>query len=486
MKMLIGGEKVNSSDERVIEVTNPANGVIIDTVPAATEEDIEYAVKQAKIGQKKWSSLSIYERGEILYKFVDLIKRKDNAERIGTLLARESGRTPKDGIGEMLGPVYVFNGFIEKSRHTYGEVYPSGAEMGTERHIQFTVRESVGIVVCIIPFNFPIGIGSAKIAPALIAGNAVIVKPPTDNPLAVISMCELLIEAGVPGGVIQVITGYGSKVGKWLCANPGVGAITLTGSTGVGIEVMKTASQNLIPVSLELGGNDAFILLEDGDVELAADEAIVGRMNNAGQVCAASKRFLIYNSLKEEFVKKVIERLGKIIVGDPSNPKTTMGCLISKKAAIEVEKQVNKTVDQDAKIIYGGKRKGAFYYPTILSDVTPKMDIAKDMEVFGPVIPIIGFSTTEEAIEIANKSIYGLCGGVFSRDVKNAMKVASSLHCGCTVINGSGAFRTNEMPFGGYKKSGIGNEGFSCTLDEVTNLKTVVFKNIIDSSPKKC
>ena len=480
MKMLIGGKKVDSSDGQVINVINPANGQIIDTVPASTEDDVKEAVKQAAAGQKIWGAMSLYERGEILYKFVDLIEQKDKITEIGTLLCRETGKTIKEAIAEAHSPAFAFNGFIEKARHTYGEVFPSGAEPGSEHHIQFTVREPVGVVACIVPFNFPIGLCVLKIAPALVAGNAAIIKPPTDNPLAIIAMCELLMEAGVPDGVIQVVTGHGSKIGKWLCSNPGVGAITLTGSSSVGIDVMTSAAKNITPVALELGGNDPFILLEDGDVDLAADEAIVGRTNIAGQVCAASKRFLIHNSLKDEFAKKVITRLKNIVVGDPLDPKTDMGCLISEKAAIEVENQVKKTVEQGAKIIYGGKRNGAFYYPTVLVDVTREMDIAKDMEIFGPVIPIIGFDTTDEAIEIGNNSIYGLCAGVFSRNIKTAMKVANKMQCGCTVINGSGAFRTNEMPFGGYKMSGIGNEGFASTLDEVTNIKTIVFKNIIE------
>jgi len=206
---------------------------------------------------------------------------------------------------------------------------------------------------------------------------------------------------------------------------------------------------------------------------------MVGRMYNTGQVCCASKRFIVHNSRKEEFTKKLVDRLGTLVQGNPRDERTTIGCLISEKAAIGVEEQVNKTVAQGARILLGGKRRGAFYDPTVLADVRPEMDVAKDMEIFGPVVPIIGFETTEEAVKIANASVFGLSGCVFSRNINEAMKVASYLECGGVVINGSSFFRSCEMPFGGYKMSGIGNEGIMCSLEEVTETKTIVLKNVL-------
>jgi succinate-semialdehyde dehydrogenase/glutarate-semialdehyde dehydrogenase len=292
-------------------------------------------------------------------------------------------------------------------------------------------------------------------------------------------LTELMVKAGVTDGAIQILTGRGSKVGNWLCQNPDVHAITFTGSTEVGIETYKNAANHLAHVALELGGNDAFIVWKDGDVDLAVEETIWGRMYNTGQVCCASKRFLIHNSLKDAYAQKLVERIKKIKLGDPADDATQLGCLISEKAAIEVERQVNLTVSQGGKIILGGTRNGAFYDPTVITDVPKTADVAIDMEIFGPVVPITGFDTLEEAVEIADASKFGLCGCIFTADMKTAWKTAARLECGGVIINGASFFRSFEMPFGGYKYSGIGTEGVLSTFDEVTLTKTIVLNNII-------
>ena len=304
-------------------------------------------------------------------------------------------------------------------------------------------------------------------------------KPSTDNPLTLCKLTAMLGEAGVTPGAIEIVTGRGSKVGSWLCSNKDVHAITLTGSTEVGIETAKTAADHLAHIALELGGNDAFIVLEDADVDLAVEELIWGRMYNTGQVCCASKRFLIHKSRVEEFTEKAVARIQQLKQGMPSDESTQIGCLISEKAAIEVERQINLTVEQGGKIVLGGIRNGAFITPTVIAEVPKTANVAIDMEIFGPVVPIITFDTVEEAIEIANGSKFGLCGCVFTADMKTAMKVCNALECGGTVINGASFFRSFEMPFGGYKYSGIGTEGVMSTFDEVTRTKTIVLKNIL-------
>jgi succinate-semialdehyde dehydrogenase/glutarate-semialdehyde dehydrogenase len=477
MKMIIGGKGVDASNGAVVEVSNPANGKVIDTVPAATEEDIKRAVAQAKAGQKKWAQVSLHEKGDILLKFVALVE--ENKEKLARTLSDETGKPITEARGEIANIPISFKSFVERAKHLYGEVIPAGQEKNQEHHVLLTVREPLGVVACVIPFNFPCDLFDQKVAPTLLAGNAAIVKPSTDNPLTLCMLTELLVKAGVTDGAIQIVTGRGSQAGTWLCQNPDVHAITLTGSTEVGIETYKNAANHLAHIALELGGNDAFIVWKDGDVDLAVEELIWGRMYNTGQVCCASKRFLIHNSLKEEFTKKAVERIKKIKTGDPSKDDTELGCLISEKAAIEVERQVNKTVSQGGNIVLGGKRNGAFYEPTVIADVPKTADVARDMEIFGPVVPIIGFETLEEAVEIANASIFGLCGCIFTADVKTAWKVAAQLECGGVIINGASFFRSFEMPFGGYKYSGIGTEGVLSTFDEITRTKTIVLKNII-------
>ncbi|MDR1895059.1 MAG: aldehyde dehydrogenase family protein [Spirochaetales bacterium] len=477
MKMIINGKAVDASDGAVIEVLNPATGKVIDTVPAATEADIKQAVAAAKEGQKKWARVPVWEKGEILLKFVALVE--ENKEKLARTLSNETGKPISEARGEIANIPISFKGFVEKAKHLYGEAIPHGQEQNQERHVLITQREPLGVIACVIPFNFPCDLFDQKVAPALLAGNAAIVKPSTDNPLTLCLLTELLVKAGVSDGAAQIVTGRGSQVGNWLCSHPDVHGITFTGSTEVGIQTYKNAASHLAHISLELGGNDAFIVHKDGDVDLAVEETIWGRMYNTGQVCCASKRFLIHNSLKEEFAKKLLERIKKIKQGDPADDETQLGCLISEKAAVEVERQVNLTVQQGGRIILGGKRKGAFYEPTVIADVPKTADVARDMEIFGPVVPIIGFDTIDEAVEIANASIFGLCGCIFTGDIKTAWQTAGRLECGGVVINGASFFRSFEMPFGGYKYSGIGTEGVLSTFDEVTRTKTIVLKNII-------
>jgi acyl-CoA reductase-like NAD-dependent aldehyde dehydrogenase len=477
MDMLIAGVAARASDDAVIEVTNPATGAVIDTVPAATREDVRSAVAAAKAAQPTWAAVPVHERVEILRRFVVLVRR--GAEELARTLSAETGKPIREARAEIANIPIAFDGFCEKAKHLYGEVIPNGQEAGQEHHVLLTVREPIGVVACIIPFNFPCDLFDQKVAPTLLAGNAAIVKPSTDNPLTLCRLTHLLAEAGVTPGAVSVLTGRGSLVGSWLCAEPDVHAITLTGSTEVGIETAKVAAEHLAHVSLELGGNDAFLVLEDADVDLAAQEVVWGRMYNAGQVCCASKRFLVHRSLREEFVAKVVAHLEAIRQGDPADEATDMGCLISERAAREVEQQVGLTVQQGAKVRLGGERNGAFYPPTVLVDVPRTADVATDMEIFGPVVSVIDFDTTDEAVEIANSSKFGLCGAVFSRDFPTAYQVASRLECGGAVINGASFFRSFEMPFGGYKYSGLGTEGVSSTFDEVTRRKTIVLKNVI-------
>ena len=477
MKMYINGALTDASDGSTIDVVNPATGAVIDTIPSATKEDVDLAVEKAKAAQKIWAKVPVYEKAEIMYRFLGLVE--ENKENLAQTLSAETGKPITEARAEIGNIPIAFKAFSERAKHLYGETIPAGMEAGQDKNVLITKREPIGVIACVIPFNFPCDLFDQKIAPTLLAGNAAIVKPSTDNPLTLGMLTEMLGKAGVTPGAVEIVTGRGSKVGSWLCGNKDVHAITLTGSTEVGIETAKTAADHLAHIALELGGNDAFIVLEDGDVDLAVEELIWGRMYNTGQVCCASKRFLIQKNRAREFTEKAVERISQLKQGMPSEESTQIGCLISEKAAIEVEKQIQLTVEQGGKIALGGTRNGAFIAPTVITDVPKTADVAIDMEIFGPVVPIITFDTVEEAVEIANSSKFGLCGCVFTRDMKTAMKVCNELECGGTVINGASFFRSFEMPFGGYKYSGIGTEGVMSTFDEVTRTKTIVLKNIL-------
>lgn len=476
MKMIINGEKVDSSDRKGIQVLNPATQEVIDTVPSATQEDIQKAIQVAQTGRKVWSQTPLYERSSILKKYVELLK--ENKLELSKLESSETGKIIKECEGELGTAAKIFTGFIERANHLCGEVMPDcQSECGKD--IIFTRREPLGVIVCIIPFNYPVELFCHKVAPALVMGNSVIVKPATDNPLTVIRLVELLLKAGIPKNVVQVITGRGPVVGNHLIENPNVDAVSLTGSTEVGIEVAEKSAKYLHHVFLELGGNDAMIVMDDADIDFAVEEAMLGRISNTGQTCCATKRIVVNNKVKDEFIKKLIERLEKIKRGNPADHSTDIGCLISEKAAIDVEKQVKHTIDQGAKCVYGGTRNKAFFEPTVLVDVTLDMDVANDMEIFGPVIPIIGFDTEKEAVEIANAPIYGLQCGIVTNDIKTAINMAAKIEVGNVVINGTGNYRHIDMAFGGTKMTGIGREGVQYTLEEMSKVKSYVLKNIL-------
>ena len=477
MKMIIDGQKVDAASGEVMKIICPATNKLLDTVPNATKEDVDTAVAAALKGQKLWAACPPYQRAEVLYKFLALVEA--DKEHLAQTLSQETGKTITEARREIGNIPVAFKSFIEYGKHLHGQTIPPGMEANYDKHLQLIIREPLGVIVAIIPFNVPGNLFCQKVAPSLMAGNAVIVKPPHQNPLTVCMLVEFLMEAGVPAGAIQAVTGWGPEAGSYLTNHPSVHAITFTGSTTVGIEAAQAAAKNLTHITLELGGNDPFIVCEDADMDLAIEEIINGRMFNTGQICCASKRFIVQNSIKAEFTQKAVARIQKIKLGPIDDPETQLGCLISEEAAKRVEAQVNKTVEQGGEIVLGGTRDGAFYRPTVIADVPRTADIALDMEVFGPVVPIIGFDTIEEAIEIANASKYGLSGCVFSRDFKKAYYVVSQLDCGSVVINGASFLRSFEMPFGGNKQSGIGREGVLSTYDEVTRTKAILMKNLL-------
>lgn len=476
MKSLIAGKWVDSKDGKTIDVINPATNEIIDTIPSLTEEDVNNAIDAAYIAQKSWAKTSIVERCEILTKFAHLVEK--NKDILAKILSDETGKPIKEAYNEIANIQIGVPAYVEKVKHDYGNLIPRGTEKGQENTIQYTVSEPLGVVVAIIPFNFPSDIFINKVPPALLMGNSVILKPACVNPLTLSKYVEILVAAGVPEGVISVVHGRGETVGKALTGNEKVAMVTLTGSTSAGIDAAKRAMDHCGHISLELGGNDAFIICADGDLDLAVEETVWGRLYNTGQVCCASKRFLVENSIKDEFIEKMIAKIKTLKTGMPSDPESDIGCLISEDAAIEVERQVNQTIEEGATLVYGGKRNGAFYEPTILDNVTKDMNVAKDMEIFGPVIPVIGFDTIEEAIEIANQSIYGLSAGIITKDINKAIKTGEQIESGGFVINGASFFRSFEQPFGGWKYSGIGNEGIMTTLKEMSRTKTIILKNI--------
>lgn len=476
MKMFIDGQNVDASDKAEIPVLNPYTLQQIDTIPSATEEDVRRAVASARRGQELWEAVPMCERISIMKRFRSLLA--ENGEELADTLTMELGKPILQSRACIDTTLNVLDNFIESARTLGGETYvPSN--FGPSGDFVMTIHEPIGVIACILPFNYPIELFVQKVAPALLMGNSVVIKPATDTPLANIKMVGLLLEAGVIPEAVQLVTGSGSKIGNWLCSSEGIDSISLTGSTAVGVQTAKNAAPHLHEVGLELGGNDPLIIFEDCDLDDAVSEAVAGRNANTGQTCCASKRFIVQNSIKEAFVEKLVAAVQSLVIGDPKDEATQVGPLVNRKAAQDVYMQIQKTVSEGGRILCGGNLiDEKIVEPTVLTDITPDMSVAKEMEIFGPVWPVIGFDTADEAVSIANATPYGLSSGIITDDVKKALRLARKIDAGGVVLNGASMYRTPEQPFGGYKMTGLGQEGGRNTLLSMSLNKTLILKGI--------
>lgn len=476
-------ESVSSSlKDAGIDVLNPTNGEVIDQVSESTQEQVEHALDVAQRGFRLWSATPAHERVAILHRFGSLMQ--EHRSELMDLLSRENGKPLEQSGWEIDGAIRLFHSYSEEALRLYGLSIPGDAQPGTERDVVFTRREPYGVMGAILPFNFPIDIFSHKVAPALATGNAVVLKPAEEAPLTVLRVAALLHEAGVPTEAMQVITGYGPTAGRWLVTSDKIQLVSFTGSTEVGVEIAQGAAKHLTRVFLELGGNDPMLVFADADIEEAVEQAVFGRLLANGQCCCADKRFIVHRSRAGDFVDALVTSLKEIKVGDPLDPDVGLGPLISERAAYRAAQQVKVSCEQGASLHFGdGIPDKAFFGPTVLLDVPPDADVARDTEIFAPVLPIITFEEDQEAVEIANSSRYGLNASIFTRDMSKAMTTAYAMQAGLVSINGSGLYRPDAVPFGGYKMSGVGREGTTATLEEFTQLKTVALRNVLPGPP---
>lgn len=477
MKMIIEGKFTDASDGGVIEVVNPATGKVIDTVPSATLDDLDRAVSLAVEGQKEWNAVPLHERLRILEKYCEIIT--EHTEDIAKVMCEEGGKPIGQARTEVAANAAIFRIYCAAAYTFYGKTLPYNGEARSQGDIAFTIHEPLGVFANIVPFNYPFELAAHKSAPMLVTGNSVVLMPSPKTPRSAILMVQYLHEAGVPVNAISCLTGMGNVIGAAAPADPRVAAVSFTGSTEVGISIAETCAKSLKPVSLELGGNDPLIIFDDADYEKALSEAISGRIGNAGQTCCATKRFIIQRGIYDRFISDLAERLSKVKIGDPSDETVELGPCIREASAIVVEEQIKKAAEQGAQIVCGGKRSGAFIEPTIIK-ATPDIDIARDVEVFGPVWTCLPFDTMEEALAIANNTRYGLSSGVMTSSMETALKVANGIEAGACIINGTGNYRLAHQPFGGYKYSGIGREGAVITLEEMTQQKMISFKGILN------
>lgn len=473
--LLIDGEFVPASDGALRVSINPATGTELGRYPLATKEDVERALDAAQKGKKAWGGMPFAERKEIILKAADLFE--EHAEELAQMVTAEMAKPIVQARGEVTEVHNLLRLAVSAAEVHLGQTFPDpGARHGAIGDLAFTKTEPLGVVACIGPFNFPVATLTFKTAPALAMGNAIIIKAPSDCPLLILRYAEIMQQAGFPAGVVQALSGPGSKMGEWLVATPKIDAVTLTGSTGVGSQIFEYSAPYFHRMLLELGGNDPLIITADADVDEAVAQSMC-RMANAGQICCITKRFIVDNSIKDAYLGKLSTAVAAIKVGDPADPANEMGCLVSERAAKEVEEQVAHTIEQGATLICGGVRNGAFYAPTVL-DVPADADAAADLEIFGPVWSVIGVDGDEEALRVANQSIFGLNGGVVAGTLEHGIAVASRIESGTVCANGEGSFRSPLHCFGGYKSSGIGREGIPDLIEEYSQRKTIVVRGL--------
>lgn len=480
--MLVNGEWIESVSGKTFPVIDPGNGEKIDDVPLGTREDAKHAIE---VAQKRFSviaDMAAHQRSRILVKTAHLIDGKK--DEIAKLIAREAGKVYKDAIFEIKRTISVFIFSAEEAKRVNGESLRADASeipLGNEKRLVFTIREPVGVVAAISPFNFPLLLLSHKVAPAIAAGNAVIAKPSTSTPLTALKLGELMLSAGLPNGVFNVVTGPGSTVGAELVENPNTNIISFTGEVITGIQIAQNASKHRPKkVILEMGGMDPLIICDDANIEEAVNAAVSGVYYNAGQVCTATKRIIVFNKISEVFIKKLIERVKNLKVGYQLEPETDVGPLINAQAIEKVDNLVKDAVENGAKLLVGGRRlkeggyqKGSYYAPTVLDYVQPSMRIAQE-EIFGPVAPLFRVDNIEQAIEVANSTKYGLQGAIYTSNLKYAFQAARKIKAGGFMINDPTNFRADHLPFGGTKYSGIGREGVKYAIEEMTDLKYIV------------
>ena len=465
MDMLIGGKYISGDD--LEEVKNPYNGEVIDTIPIAHLQTAQLAIDEANNAKSKLVEMSAFKVSNKLQNVVE--KLKDKRQEFAELLTLEVGKPINESLVEIDRSIETLKLAAEEAKRIYGESVPLDAGLNGKGFFAFTQKLPLGVVAAITPFNYPLNLTIHKISPAIACKNTVIVKPPTEAPLTVMKFCQLL-DGEFPDGVVNTITGYGSEIGDYLVCSSDIDKISFTGSVTTGLMISQKAGMK--KVTLELGGNDPLIVLNDANIDNAVKGVINGAFLNAGQVCMGVKRVIVQNGIADEFASKLVEETEKLVMGNPMDDKTNLGTLISQNAAIQVEQTVNDAIDKGAKVLTGAKRDGAFYHATVLDNVKRDMDLVS-RETFGPIAPIIRVDSLDEAIEVANDTEYGLQAGVFTSDYKAAMRCVREIESGTVFVNKQSTFRTDNMPFGGFKNSGIGKEGIKYAVEEMTKTKLI-------------
>ena len=461
----IDGEWCDADSGRTIAVVDPGSGKELGTVPAMGEAETARAVAAAEKALPAWRAKTAGERARIMRKLFDLMMASQDA--LGELLSREQGKPHAEAKGEIAYGASFIEWFAEEGKRAYGEVIPAHA---ADRRI-VTLRQPVGVVATITPWNFPNAMIGRKLGPALAAGCTVVIKPASATPFSALAIAVLAERAGLPAGVLNVVTGSARAIGGELTRNPAVRKLSFTGSTEIGRQLLRECADTVKKVSLELGGNAPFIVFDDADIDAAVDGAMISKFRNNGQTCVCTNRFYVQDGVYDAFVGKLTERVKALRVGYGMEP-VDVGPLIDEAAVAKVEEHLENALSGGARLLAGGHRSalgGTFFEPTVVSDVKPDMLLAQE-ETFGPLAGVIRFGTEDEAIRLANASEFGLASYFYARDLSRVWRVAEALEAGMVGIN-TGLISTEVAPFGGIKQSGLGREGSRHGLDDYLEIK---------------
>ena len=462
----IDGAWCNADSGKTVDVNNPATNEVLGTIPNMGADETRRAIEAANAAWPGWRRKTAKERANILRKWFNLII--ENQDDLAVLMTAEQGKPLAEAKGEVVYGASFVEWFAEEAKRVYGDTVP---QHQPDKRI-VVIKEPIGVVAAITPWNFPNAMITRKCAPALAAGCPVVIKPASQTPFSALALAVLAERAGIPKGVVNVVTGSAKAIGGEMTANPIVRKLSFTGSTEIGKLLMEQCAGTVKKVSLELGGNAPFIVFDDADLDAAVEGAIASKYRNTGQTCVCANRLLVQEGVYEAFAQKLAVAVGKLKVGDGLKGETQQGPLIDMKAVAKVEEHIADAVGKGARIAVGGKRHalgGSFFEPTILVDVTPKMAVARE-ETFGPVAPLFRFKTEEEAIRMANDTEFGLAAYFFSRDIGRVWRVAEQVEYGIVGIN-TGIISTEVAPFGGVKESGIGREGSKYGMDDFLEIK---------------
>ncbi len=468
-KLLIAGEWVGGGT--LLEVTNKYNGKVIGTLPAASSEMLDAAIAAAERAEDVMAEMPAHKRADILLRTAALIRER--ADDLAKTIAAEAGKAMKFARAEVDRAQSTFTIAAEEARRLHGETFPLDAVPSGEGYFGFFTRRPVGVIAAISPFNFPLNLVAHKVAPAIASGNTLVLKPATTTPLTAVKLCEILMEAGLPPGVINLVAGSGSTVGEWLVSDPRVDKVTFTGSPPVGAHILAVAG--IKKVTLELGNTSPVIVAPDADLDFVAKRCALGAFYNSGQVCISVQRIYSQKQVFEPFAEKFVKATEAMVVGDPLDERVDVGPMIDSKEVDRIEGWVNEAQGSGAKVLTGGKRDGTVYYPTVLAGVEPDMKVVAE-ETFAPVASVISSDDFESALQQANDSKFGLQVGVFTNDVNRVFRAIKRLNFGGVIVNDTPNFRADHMPYGGNRQSGLGREGVRFAMEDMTNIQMVAIR----------